>query len=200
MHRHLITLQDSFRRCEVGVLGKISSKAWRKQLETMNSQNCSSKFKARHLSNVLCMPSTLPPTNKSVQYFPRFVKIVRGFKKKKKKENGKKSLAADMLVPGCFENPNARLAEKIQKLWRTIHLWFSIATDLLLQSFQRYEENISINKAFFFSYIMYTHCTCRQQKKRHVCNALPKNGTAPQRHILRTASRWRRTREHSRAC
>lgn len=119
---------------------------------------------------------------------------------KKKKENGKKSLAADMLVPGCFENPNARLAEKIQKLWRTIHLWFSIATDLLLQSFQRYEENRSINKAFFFSYIMYTHCTCRQRKKRHVCNALPKNGTAPQRHILRTASRWRRTREHSRAC
>lgn len=108
------------------------------------------------------MPSTRPPTNESTRYlndFPRFVKIVRGFKRKKKGDGtGSRHVGSRVLRESkCMVGREDREASKNN-------------TSLVLNSYGLASAVFSatkrsINKAFFLSHMMYTHCTCRQRKR-----------------------------------
>lgn len=133
---------------------KFRLKAWREWLETYLQPELRLKFKDGYLSNVSCMPSTRPPTNESTRYlndFPRFVKIVRGFKRKKKGDGtGSRHVGSRVLRESkCMVGREDREASKNN-------------TSLVLNSYGLASAVFSatkrsINKAFFsFSHDVHT--------------------------------------------
>lgn len=128
-----------------------------RRLETPVQPKLLLEFKARHLRpfRARLAHNRLPTSRRGASQIFAFCQNHSGLQNEHgigSRHVGSRALRESKCMAG-WEDPETS---------RTIHLWFSIATELLLRSSS---EKKVLTKFFFpLSFVMYTHCTHRQRK------------------------------------